>query len=110
VKQSKAAAGSARNGAQPFRCPSKKELQPDEPKKGNVLYHPAIYCAGVLVDEFASVAHSFLKRAVVLVALVLAINGPQYLRNYEFGGLSLRDGRVHFMRYSPRPRCDLNPP
>jgi hypothetical protein len=52
----------------------------------------------------------FLKRAVVLVALVLAINGPQYLRNYEFGGLSLRDGRVHFMRYSPRPRCDLNPP
>lgn len=31
----------------------------------------------------------FLKRSVVFVALILAINGPQYLRNYEFDGSPL---------------------
>lgn len=31
----------------------------------------------------------FLKRSIVTFALILAINGPQYLRNYEFDGSPL---------------------
>ncbi|MDP9340417.1 MAG: glycosyltransferase family 39 protein [Acidobacteriota bacterium] len=31
----------------------------------------------------------FLKRCAAMVALILAINGPQYLRNYEFDGSPL---------------------
>ena len=42
----------------------------------------------------------FLKRSVVFVVLILAINAPQYLRNYEFDGtplgLPLNYGAVQF--------------
>ena len=41
----------------------------------------------------------FLKRAVIFLALILAINAPQYLRNYEFDGsplgVPLNYGEVH---------------
>ncbi len=41
----------------------------------------------------------FLKRAVIFLVLILAINAPQYLRNYEFDGsplgVPLNYGEVH---------------